>query len=407
MSTRSNSKKNSEKSSLQNTGRQSIGKASKPVQQVPLEVSPVTRVDTSRTMNTIKTSLDGLRNDQDEMSDKLRFVSEQAECNYDEVSTLKSENLQLRRELDLLRSVVIRMDRRMSVMDNEITDLRARSMRDNILIHNFQYTPNENLAATMPGIIKQTLGVDVEFVRIHRNGVQPQRSGRPVTITAKLTDPNKKDEVLSAQKVKKVAKTSLPFYITPQQPLSLVSARNKLYDKADSLKKQNIGVRLSRNGISMPNGSKYSEEVPFLSNAAVLQIDSADTENMDEIVTKSTTPIQKNGSEFSGIGSKVDSISSVKNFYKKVCVDPYVASVDSRILVYRFRSDQGKVIENYHDDNEHGAGRRLLRYMQENQIMDAAIVITRWMGEHIGPQRFNIMEGILNEVANLISDNQD
>lgn len=142
----------------------------------------------------------------------------------------------------------------------------------------------------------------------------------------------------------------------------------------------------------------------FLSNATVLQIDSAETEKMDEMVTK--IPIQKNGSEFSGIESKVDSIDSVQNFYKKVCIDPYVASVDSRILVYRFR-DQGKIVENNHDDYEHGVGRRLLRYMQENQIMDAAIVITRWMGEHIGPQRFNIMESILNEVANLILDDKE
>lgn len=62
----------------------------------------------------------------------------------------------------------------------------------------------------------------------------------------------------------------------------------------------------------------------------------------------------------------------------------------------------GKLIENYTDDGEHGAGRRLLKYMQENQIMNVAIVVTRWIGEHIGPQRFTIMEGFVNEVANLI-----
>jgi hypothetical protein len=153
----------------------------------------------------------------------------------------------------------------------------------------------------------------------------------------------------------------------------------------------------------MPNGSKFTEEVPLLTNAEVLQIDTTETEGMYEIVTKNIEPIQRNWSEFSGIGAKVDSIDSVQNFYKKVCIDPYVASVDSRILVYRFRN-QGKIIENYHDDYKHGAGRRLLKYMQENQIMDATIVVTRWMGEHIGPQRFSIMEGIVNDVTNLILD---
>ena len=394
---------NSEKSSLQGVGIQSMEKPAEPVSRIPLDSSAAPSVDTFHTVNKMKTSLDEIKTEQSDLNAKLNYVSEQAECNYDELSTLKSENIFLRKELELLRSVVIRLDRKMTDMDAEITDLRARSMRDNILIHNFQYTPNENLAATMPGIIKQTLGVDVDFIRIHRNGVHPQSSKRPITITAKLKDPNKKDEILKAQKAKKIARVSLPFYITPQQPPSIVSAKNKLYDKADSLKKQNISAKVARNSIIMPNGSTFTEEVPLLSNADVLQIDTSETEGMDEIVTKNIQPIQKNGSEFSGIGAKVNSIDSVQNFYKKVCVDTYVASVDSRILVYRFRN-QGKIIENYHDDYEHGAGRRLLKYMQENQIMDAAIVVTRWMGEHIGPQRFSIMEGIVNDVANLILD---
>lgn len=85
-----------------------------------------------------------MRDNQQGLNENLKHVGEQAECNYDDISTLKTENINLRRELELLRSVVIRMDRRMSIMDNEITDLRSRSMRDNILIHNFKYTPNED-----------------------------------------------------------------------------------------------------------------------------------------------------------------------------------------------------------------------------------------------------------------------
>nr|XP_011422110.2 protein IMPACT homolog [Crassostrea gigas] len=154
---------------------------------------------------------------------------------------------------------------------------------------------------------------------------------------------------------------------------------------------------ISRNSIVLPNGSKYSEET----NAAVLKIDQAESEQLDDIVTMNTEPIQKNGSEFYSTGTKVGSVNQAQNFYKKVCINPYVASVDSRILIYRFM-EQKKLIENYHDDGEHGAGRRLLKYTRENQIMEVAIVVTRWMGEHIGPQRFIIMEGLVNEVANLV-----
>ncbi|XP_062602803.1 protein IMPACT homolog [Saccostrea cucullata] len=193
----------------------------------------------------------------------------------------------------------------------------------------------------------------------------------------------------------------LPFYITPQQPLSIVSARNKLFDKSDSFKKQNITVKMSKNSLTLPNGDKYSEEVPLLTSADVSQIQACKTQKLDDITIKSVDPVRKNGSEFFAIGSEVDSVESVQDFYKKACIDPYVASVDSRILVYRFREND-KVTENYHDDGEHGAGRRLLKFMQDNQIIYAAFVVTRWMGEHIGPERFTIMENLLNDVANLL-----
>lgn len=47
-------------------------------------------------------------------------------------------------------------------MDDDITDLRSRLMKDNVLIHNYPYT-QEDLATAIPNVIKQSLGVNVEF----------------------------------------------------------------------------------------------------------------------------------------------------------------------------------------------------------------------------------------------------
>lgn len=58
----------------------------------------------------------------------------------------------------------------------------------------------------------------------------------------------------------------------------------------------------------------------------------------------------KDGSEFSAIGAIVHTLEDMQNMYCKVC-----------IVVYRLRREDGKIVENYHDDDEHGAGRRLFR----------------------------------------------
>ena len=142
--------------------------------------------------------------------------------------------------------------------------------------------------------------------------------------------------------------------------------------------------------------------VPLIQNSDALQITPDEIQRLDEIPIKSTEPVVQDGSEFSAVGAKVQSIEDVRNVYRKVCVDPYAASANSRILVYRIqRADNGQTVENYHDDDEHGAGRRLLRYMQENSIINTVVVVTRWMGNgHIGPKRFTIMESLVNQIAN-------
>lgn len=64
-----------------------------------------------------------------------------------------------------------------------------------------------------------------------------------------------------------------------------------------------------------------------------------------------------------------------------------------RILVYRFSDSSDNLQESYLDDGEHGAGRRLLKYMRDNQINNVAVVITRWSGGTLlGQDRFRIME---------------
>lgn len=127
-----NLRKNSEKSSQQSAAKTQTQtktnsrQLAKPVHtstQVPLNDPPEVNVTVSRSLKNLQNNFKEMRDNQQGLNENLKYVGEQAECNYDDISTLKTENINLRRELELLRSVVIRMDRRMSIMDNEITDL--------------------------------------------------------------------------------------------------------------------------------------------------------------------------------------------------------------------------------------------------------------------------------------------
>lgn len=65
----------------------------------------------------------------------------------------------------------------------------------------------------IPKTIKDTLGVDVQFVRFYRNSVKGVVNSKQMSITGKLVDRKKKDELLQAQKsIKKKGKGNPPFF---------------------------------------------------------------------------------------------------------------------------------------------------------------------------------------------------
>ena len=51
------------------------------------------------------------------------------------------------------------------------------------------------------------------------------------------------------------------------------------------------------------------------------------------------------------------------------------------------------VMEDCEDDGEHGASRRILRLLQEKDMSNVMVIITRWKGgPDLGKRRFHLIE---------------
>ena len=107
-----------------------------------------------------------------------------------------------------------------------------------------------------------------------------------MSITAKLKDRDKKDELLKAQREKRDKKEKVPFNITAQEPMSLVENRKRLYELSDSLRSQKINSRVYRNNIIMPNGDAYTDEVQYVSNKDVLEVGPSDLNVLKSVQTE-------------------------------------------------------------------------------------------------------------------------
>ena len=88
--------------------------------------------------------------DEDWLNERIKYTGQQYENNSFQVESLRQEYSYLRKELQVLKSVVINLYRRVSQQESEIIDLKGRSMRDNILIHNLEEEENEDMSKRVP-----------------------------------------------------------------------------------------------------------------------------------------------------------------------------------------------------------------------------------------------------------------
>ena len=358
--------------------------------------------------NTLQESVNNIQKDlwnEDGLDDRIRYIGQQHEDNLSEIESLKIENVSLRKELQLLKSIVVNLDRKVTQQEKEIVDLRGRSMRDNILIHNLAEEENENLDTKVRKLISDHLQLEVSFVRIHRNG--PRRpNGKPRTITGKLQQPSDKDRILTAQRTlrdrerkEKRANSTLPFYVTPQTPVQTNENMRRLREINTQYRNKNIETKIVGDKVIFPNGNVYREKVTTPRAEDLLFVDKAEEEKLNEIDVVQSNSAHEGGNVFTAVGTKVDSLAKVRHFYKKIMSHPDFASAHHKILAYRLQDAEGSVRDGYCDDGEYGAGRRVVKLLEDQSATNVAFVICRKFGNHIGPRRFDIICDVVVNAA--------
>ncbi|XP_078318203.1 uncharacterized protein LOC111113877 [Crassostrea virginica] len=317
--------------------------------------------------------------DEDGLDERIKYIGQQYENNSSEVEILRQENSYLRKEPQVRKSVVINLDRRVSQQESEITDLKGRSMRDNILIHGLEEEENEDLSKRVPMLIKEHLQLDdVGFIRIHRNGPRFQGSTRPRSITGKLKNPSDKNRVLNAirQKRETSRQSDMPFFITPQTPLQVNETKKKLQEMNTKYREENVKTKIIGNKLVFPNGNVYRDRVQPPRAEDILTMDEEEIERLEETVVVKGEEITQ-----------------------EVLRDPEYACANHNILAYRFKDVEGRVHDGYCDNGEYGAGRRMLKALADQGILNAAVIVSRRLGKHLGPRRFEIMNKLALSAA--------
>jgi hypothetical protein len=307
----------------------------------------------------------------------------------DTVKELREENKLLRQKLAVTEGTVTRCELQVQKLEEKITDLTCRSMRDNIIIKNINETEGEFgdvLENKVLGVLQKELHIPSAEMskliveRVHRTGVLMEDRIR--NVIAKL---NSKGKSVVMSHIKNLDKNS-PIKINEQFPPQVHANRDKLWPVYLEAKKQNKKARWNVDQLQIEGKTLK----PPVDKRTDINLDV--TEESLKLVVKSTAVTTKKNTHLQGHTVEITSMDDVVPALKALCSDTRISGASNVMYAYRIGSDRHS-LHNWEDDGEFGAGKRIMEAITGNNIYNKLVCVTKWNGsQYIGPDRFDMIK---------------
>ena len=310
------------------------------------------------------------------------------------ILSLKMENEELKHRLAITEGELIRTQKQVASMSDSITDLTARSMKDNIIVKNLPEEKNEDMEKRITSFLKAELAISEEDMghirldRVHRMG--KYTSGRTRHTVVKL---NSKGKDIVKRHLKNLG-SECNIKVTDQIPPEVQEKRNKLWPMYSAAKQSGDKPQWIQDKLKI--GSR-TISAPL---DKVRDINSDPIEAATKVKPKHTPVTSEEGSHFQGHSVDIATPDDVIPALKALAADTRVAGATHMIYAYRTGTDN-HAVSNWHDDREWGAGRRIMNVLEKKGVYNKLICVTRWCGQKLlGGKRFDIIQSVAEKALN-------
>ena len=320
------------------------------------------------------------------------------------VTLLVNDNISLKntisaqeKRLRLSEGMIAQLRSKITQQEDEITDLKCRSMRDNIVIRGIAEDNNETWDATKTKVVRflqETMQVNTsadDIDRAHRLGQKSNRD-TPRPIVAKLNSSDAKSAIF--KNVKKL-KDKPDISIQDQLPPEVQERRKRLWPKYKEARENPANnVKWAVDKLII-NGRVHTakDEMP--------QID-PESDIDDSIEVKQTQHVTEMGSTFIGHAAYVSKNECIPKVLANILQDRLVGSATHNIFAYRI-GRATNIKEGCSDDGEHGAGTMLLKMLQTTNATNVMVVVSRFYGgQNLGPLRFEVIKNCATRAIDLL-----
>lgn len=319
------------------------------------------------------------------------------------IAELQEENKQLQRRLAVAEGAVTRAEHKIRTLEDKITDLTARSMRDNVLIKNLEeeeHEDEEKLEEKVRKIFNKELRIPpaemmkLSIERVHRVGKRPEDRNRNRQVVVKL---NGKGKTLVMRHLKNLDRSSA-IKISEQFPHEIHANRDKLWPVFLDAKSKGKRARWNLDQLLI-DGKTVK---PPTDNLKDINMDV--TEEAQKLQVKHTEVQSRNNNHFQGHTVEIKSAADVLPALKALCMDTRIAGATHMMYAYRVGNEQ-LAVHNWEDDGEWGGGKKIMEAIQGNDVYNRLVCVTRWSSNvhHLGPSRFDLIKELSNSAIRNLS----
>lgn len=200
---------------------------------------------------------------------------------------------------------------------------------------------------------------------------------------------DKKWSLIIKENAKLIKDNDQRLSITQQIPDGLIAQRGKIGEELKKIKDQNKGKeQKDKKRYTVKQGQVFIGDemvedkvsVPTVMELFPIEEDQIDLDNIQIL----QAPVMAHSkSQFFGMATHASDLNFVKQIYIRAKQDH--AAADHIIMAFVAGDDSGQ-----QDDGEHRAGKRLLKFMLDQNLKDMVVMVARYYGGiHLGAARFD------------------
>ena len=315
------------------------------------------------------------------IEDRLQSAISEVDDQTTQIAQVTKENENLRKDMTLMKSYIVRLEQKVESQQKQITDIVARNMRENAIFTGIPESETD-LRAYLKTFFTDKLELDgneIKIDRVHRFGQKFDNRPRPVV--AHFHDYADRENILTQAREKR---DDINIRVSAQYPDGVREKRKHLYQVQKRYSDENVQTKLKGDTLIFNNGSVYREKVQIPKAHVVLD----DNANRKLFTFETGDTVSEKGNRFCGRATTVKTYGECREAIVQAMREPEVARATHNIMAYRFEDEHGKFHEGIDDDGEHGAASHILRILRDLDARDTLAIVSRYATEKIGPGRF-------------------